>query len=176
MSYLTISCSLHPESRSRVLARAAYQHLHALGAKVSFVDLRDLGLPQCDGNDCYNHPAVLTLTEQIRAAKGVLLAVPIYNYDAGATAKNLIELTGDAWTGKVVGFACAAGGDGSYMAVMGLANSLMLDFRAVIVPRFVYTDSEAFDGDTIAAITIKKRVDDLAETLVRFGSALHGLT
>jgi len=176
MSYLTISCSLHPESRSRVLARAAFQRLQALGVQSTYIDLRELELPQCDGNDCYNHPAVASVTAQIRSAKGVLLAVPIYNYDAGATAKNLIELTGDAWTGKVVGFACAAGGDGSYMAVMGLANSLMLDFRAVVVPRFVYTDCEAFDGDTISAVTIKKRVDDLAETLVRFGAALTGLT
>lgn len=176
MGYLTISCSLHPESRSRVLARAAFQRFQSLGVDAAFVDLRDLALPQCDGNDCYTHPAVVTLTERIAAANAILLAVPIYNYDVGATAKNLIELTGDAWTGKVVGFACSAGGDGSYMGVMGLANSLMLDFRAVIVPRFVYTDSEAFDGDAISAIAIRKRVDDLAETLVRFGSALRGLT
>ena len=176
MSYLTISCSLHPQSRSRVLAQAAHQRLQALGVNARFVDLRELGLPQCDGAACYSEPAVTAVTEMIRAAHGVLLAVPIYNYDAGATAKNLIELTGDAWTGKVTGFACAAGGEGSYMGVMGLANSLMLDFRAVIVPRFVYTDGEAFDGNTIVAADIRKRVDDLAETLVRFGSALNGLT
>ncbi|MBI5095134.1 MAG: NAD(P)H-dependent oxidoreductase [Candidatus Hydrogenedentes bacterium] len=175
MSFLTISSSLHPDSRSSVLARAAFQRFQILGVDAEYVDLRDLALPLCDGADCYKHPAVLKLTEQIQSAKGVLLAVPIYNYGAGATARNLIELTGDAWRGKVVGFACAAAGDGSYMAVMALANSLMLNFRTVIVPRFVYTDSEAFDGDAIANPKIQKRMDELTETLVRFASALQGI-
>jgi FMN reductase len=37
---------------------------------------------------------------------------------------------------KVVGFLCAAGGKSSYMSVMRLANSLMLDFRCLIIPHF----------------------------------------
>lgn len=175
MSFLVISSSLHPDSRSRVLARAAFQRLQTASAETNYVDLRELALPACDGDECYNHPAVVKLTGQIRGADGILLGVPIYNYDAGATAKNCIELTGDAWSGKVVGFACAAGGEGSYMAVMGLANSLMLDFRTVIVPRFVYTDSDAFDGDTVVDPAIKRRVDDLADTLIRYTTALRGI-
>ena len=175
MSFLTISSSLHPESRSRALACAAFQRFQSTGIDSEYVDLRELALPQCDGGECYKHPAVVRLTEQIQRAKGVLLAVPIYYYGAAATIKNLIELTGEAWTGKVVGFACAAGGDASYMAVMGLANSLMLDFRTVIVPRFVYTGAEAFDGGAIANPAIKKRMDDLADTLVRFASALQNI-
>ena len=32
----------------------------------------------------------------------------------------------------------------SYMSVMAYANSLMLDFRCVIIPRFVYATGSAF--------------------------------
>lgn len=48
----------------------------------------------------------------------VLLAVPIYNYDGNAAAKDLIELTGGTWEDKIAGFACAAGGASSYMSIM----------------------------------------------------------
>ncbi len=35
------------------------------------------------------------------------------------------------------------------MSVMAYANSLMLDFRCVIIPRFVFATSHAFDGERI---------------------------
>ena len=59
----------------------------------------------------------------------------------------MIELTGSSWEDKIVGFLCAAGGTTSYMSVMAYANSLMLDFRCVIIPRFVYATGNAFDDD-----------------------------
>ena len=73
-------------------------------------------------------------------------------------------MTGRAWTGKVVGFLCAAGGRGSYMSVMSLANSLMLDFRCLIVPRFVYATGEDFNDDGTPNETIARRTDELCET------------
>ncbi len=56
----------------------------------------------------------------------------------------MIELAGSAWEDKIVGFLCAAGGMSSYMSVMAYANSLMLDFRCVIIPRFVYATGDIF--------------------------------
>ena len=72
----------------------------------------------------------------------MIVAAPVYNYDVSASAKNMIELTGNAWEDKMVGFLCAAGGMSSYMSVMAYANSLMLDFRCVIIPRFVYATGD----------------------------------
>ena len=93
---------------------------------------------------------------------------------AGPTAavKNLIELTGDAWENKVVGFLCAAGGMNSYMSVMSLANSLMLDFRSLIVPRFVYATGEAFADDGITDAEVIRRVAELARTTAQLAGAL----
>ena len=112
------------------------------------------------------------LREKIQNAKGILFAVPIYNYDVNAAAKNLIELTGDAWTNKVVGFLCAAGGKGSYMSVMSLANSLMLDFRCLIIPRFVYSTGEDFEEGEITDPNVRDRVSELAKELDRICMAL----
>jgi NAD(P)H-dependent FMN reductase len=169
---LVISCSLHPQSRSRRLAEAAAASLRSLGAPVELIDLRDYELPFCDGGASYSAPSVPVLEEQIAKASAILLAAPVYNYDLNAAAKNLVELTGDAWEGKPVGFLCAAGGRSSYMSPIGLANNLMLDFRCWIIPRFVYATKADFAGDQVSDV-IGSRVEQLAATALAIGGALQ---
>ena len=110
MSYLVISSSLNPESRSRVLAQDALKALKDTGVETQWLDLADYSLPLCDGHTAYDEPQVQEVKAFVHKAEGILLAVPIYNFDANAAAKNLIELTGSSWSEKVVGFLCAAGG------------------------------------------------------------------
>lgn len=173
VNILVVSTSLNPGSRSRILARHALQKLEQLDAIVDFIDLRDTPLPICDGDAAYSDPRVEAARLRLDIADGILVACPIYNYSINAALKNLIELTGNAWEGKVVGFLCAAGGASSYMSVMSIANSLMLDFRSIIVPRFVYASGSAFDGKSITDPEVAKRVDQLAADLARFVRALH---
>ncbi len=171
MNPLVISCSLNPESRSASLARQAHGALQKVSAEAKLIDLRQTPLPMCDGGPAYQHQSVAPLATAISQANPILLAVPVYNYDANAAAKNLIELTGRAWTGKVVGFLCAAGGQGSYMSVMSLANSLMLDFRCLIVPRFVYATGDHFNDDGSLNDTITRRTDELCVTATGLAEA-----
>ena len=174
MAFIVLSGSLNPESSSRALAQAGAEALRALGKEVTLLDLRDHPLPLCDGAAAYSDPAIAPLKEFIANADGILIAAPVYNYDFNAALKNLVELTGSAWEDKTVGFCCAAGGQASYMSVMGFANSLMLDFRCVIVPRFVYATSDDFDGHGKPVAGISKRVTELADALVRLSAAARG--
>lgn len=172
MPILVLSCSLNTDSNSRVLARAAHQALAADDTAATLLDLRDLPLPLCDGGAAYGHPHVAQARTAIAAAAGILVATPVYNYDANAALKNLVELTGKAWEDKVVGFACAAGGTSSYMSILALANSLMLDFRCTIVPRFVYATEADFAGSTITNATVASRTAELAREVTRYSAAL----
>lgn len=172
MSYLIVACSLNPESRSLVLARQAEEALRDAGVTVDFINLKNTPLPFCDGDSVYAQPEVLSAAERVRKADGILLSVPIYNYDANAAAKNLIELTGKSWEDKVVGFLCAAGGQGSYMSIMSLANSLMLDFRCIVLPRFVYTTGKSFEGDRLTDPEIEKRIGELTDQLINISRSL----
>lgn len=169
--YLILSTSLNPGSRSRVLAKIVLQHFEKKTAAVEFIDLSALSLPMCDASSCYSHPQVLELEPKISAARGIVVATAIYNYDVNAAAKNLLELTGDAWSDKVVGFVCAAGGQGSYMSVMGFANSLMLDYRCLIVPRFVYAPRSEVTDKTFGDRAINDRIEQLASEMVRVTEA-----
>ena len=173
MNYLVISSSLNPKSRSRLLALIVFNELKNMGVSVEWLDLADYSIPLCDGDATYKNTKVKKLKDKIQNAKGIFFAVPIYNYDVNAAAKNLIELTGDAWSNKIVGFLCAAGGKASYMSVMSLANSLMLDFRCLIIPRFVYTVSDDFTEDDITDPKVKAQVKELAKELIRICMVLN---
>ena len=173
MSYLVISSSLNPKILSRLLALTAFNTFKKKGIFAEWLDLADHSIPFCDGDSTYKNPAAKNLREKVQNAKGILFAVPIYNYDVNAAAKNLIELTGDAWTNKVVGFLCAAGGKSSYMSVMGLANSLMLDFRCLIIPRFIYSTSEDFTEGKVTDPQVKDRISELIKELERLCMTLN---
>jgi FMN reductase len=146
--------------------------LEAEGGAVTFLDLRDHSLPLCDGGPSYGHPSVAFVGGLLAKAEAIVIATPIYNFDANAAVKNLIELTGSGWQDKAVGFLCAAGGMSSYMSIISLANSLMLDFRSVIVPRFVYATGDAFAGGGVVDPEVRKRVAELARATARLGILL----
>jgi len=172
MKYLVISCSLNPDSRSRILAQIALEHLIKRKLPAEMIDVSTLNLPFCDASSCYENASAQAIAGRIEAARGIILATPIYNYDVNAAAKNLVELSGDAWDDKVVGFLCTAGGHGSYMSLMPFANSLMLDFRCVIIPRFVYAARAAIDDKTFGNEAINKRIEELTVELERVTEAL----
>ncbi len=177
MRIVVISGSLRPQSLSRVLAHRALNTLQERGVDTEWVDLRQVDLPMCEGTEASKGGDVGRLTEAFTAADGLLVAAPISNFDVNGAVKNLVDQLGrQAWTDKTVGFLCAAGGHSSYMSIMSLANSLMLNHRCVIVPRFVYATSDDFDDDgtdgmTIASDEVAERVDQLAAEVVRLAGA-----
>lgn len=167
-----VSCSLNAASLSHRLALAAGSAIRETGADADFIDLREWKLPLCDGSDSFQHAAVKPLSARLAAAAAILVAAPVYNYDLNAAAKNLVELTGSAWAEKPVGFLCAAGGDRSYMAPIGLANSLMLDYRSLIIPRMVYCTKADFEPDGSLTADLRARVAELGRAAVDLARAV----
>src|SRR5207245_5566963 len=171
--HLVISTSGNPDSNSRRMGRVAFEHLQKRKVDCDWIDISEMDLPLCDADKCYGMPGSRKLSAAIEHADGILIAAPVYNYDVAAATKNMIELTGSAWEDKIVGFLCAAGGHASDMSVLAYANSLMLDFRCVIIPRFAFDTSHAFDGEHINDKKIAERIKQVAEELVRFTKALR---
>ena len=137
-----------------------------------FFDLQKKPLPMCDGDKCYDLPEVINFREKVKNARGIIMAIPIYNFNVSSGAKNVIELGGKMLYDKVFGFICAAGGKSSYMSVMSFANSLMIDYRCFIIPKFVYALKNDFDGDKITSPEIKQRINQLGQDLIRISEAL----
>ena len=169
---MIVSCSLNTDSHSHRLAAAAEAALKQGDSETKLVDLRDYELPLCDGETTYDAPAAKKLSKMIADSDVILLAAPVYNYDLNAAAKNLVELTGTSWKDKVVGFLCAAGGRSSYMSPMGMASSLMFDFRCVIVPRFVYAIGEDFRDAGELSELVQERIQQLCTEAVKLANGL----
>ena len=168
MSYLVISTSLREGSRSKIMAKAVAENVK----DSEFFDLQKKPLPMCDGDKCYDLPEVIDFRKKVKNAKGIIMAIPIYNFNVSSGAKNVIELGGKMFYDKVFGFICAAGGKSSYMSVMSFANSLMIDYRCFIIPKFVYALKNDFNGIEITNPEIKERVVKLGNDLVRISEAL----
>ena len=168
MSYLVISTSLREGSRSKIMAKALAENVK----DSEFFDLQKKPLPMCDGDKCYDLPEVIDFRGKVKSAKGIIMAIPIYNFNVSSGAKNVIELGGKMLYDKVFGFICAAGGKSSYMSVMSFANSLMIDYRCFIIPKFVYALKNDFDGNKITSPEIKQRISELGKDLIRISEAL----
>jgi FMN reductase len=173
---LILSCSLNSDSYSRILAGEILRYCEKVNQPAELIDMREYPLPHCDGERAYGDPHVQTLAKKIYQAQAIIIAGPIYNYDLNAVAKNLLELTGQNWRDKVVGFAVSAGGHNSYMSVMGMANSLMLDFRCLIIPRFVYATEKAFSEGAIIDPEIVTRVEQLTTQTIQISQAIANKT
>ena len=168
---LIFATSLSPSSRSFILAQTTKEKLDASGVSNTLIDLRDYDLPESGRENSGEHPAVKEFSEAVDQASHILFACAIYNYDVSSAAKNLVELlTGKEIVGKTIGFLCAAGGKNSYMSVMPFANSLMLDFRCWIVPRFVYAVKDDFSDSAITSQEIDDRINLLLDEMLE-GSA-----
>lgn len=166
MKHVTIiATSLSESSKSQRLAEFFEERLRAAGVSCERIDLRTLEIPFAGTPAGWEAPDVHLLNEAVGRASHLVFAVPIYCYDVNAAAKNLIELMGHALTKKVVGFICSAGGRSSYMSVLGFANHMMLDFRSVIVPRFVYVSKHDWPDPTVCPPEIEHRLDMLKEDL-----------
>jgi len=137
-----------------------------------FFDLQENPLPMCDGDECYDLPEVLTFREKVENADGIIMAIPVYNFNVSSGAKNIVELGGRMLYDKTFGFICAAGAKSSYMSVMSLANSLMIDFRCYIIPKFVYATKHDFENEKIVNKDIEERIEELGNELIRVSKAL----
>lgn len=170
MKILILATAMNPGNRGRVLAERANDLCAAAGAETCLVDLQELALPLCGTEGAAEEAQVRDLHERVREADGILIATPIYNYDVNAACKNAVELTGAAWENKVVGFVCTAGGQSGYMSVMSFAHSLMLDFRCLVVPRFVYITGAAVREGRIVEAEIERRLEQLCDALMHLAA------
>ncbi|MEO6847030.1 MAG: NAD(P)H-dependent oxidoreductase, partial [Chthoniobacterales bacterium] len=76
MSLLIISSSLHPKSKSRIMATHALHAAKPLENDLEILDLKHTELPPCDGHTSYGHENVAKVSEMVKRADGIILATP----------------------------------------------------------------------------------------------------
>ncbi|MBI2503768.1 MAG: NAD(P)H-dependent oxidoreductase [Candidatus Latescibacteria bacterium] len=159
-----VNSSLSSDSNTRMLSRHAHAHALQRGISADLIDLKDHRvLPYGEEGS----EGLEQIEAQLEQAGAIILAFPLYNYNINSSLKALIEHCGACFEDKVVGLMTAAGGRSSYMSVFSVGQSLMLDFRSWIVPRYVYAVSDDFGAESIASPEVRRRVEQLVETIHR---------
>ena len=153
----------HPRRRKPRWRSPGTQDGHA----ACLLDSREQSAALCDGDAAYSHPNVARQVRTLVQLRPRPSSPPPPSTTTTALPRSRTSSGSRAARGRtgVVGFLCAAGGLGSYMSIMSLANSLMLDFRTVIVPRFVYATGDAFclvDSKLVDPDGQARRVAELA--------------
>lgn len=117
-----IGGSLRADSYSQQALSIAAQRVQALGAQVEILDLREMRLPFCNGEDEYpGYPDVERLRNAVKQADGLILATPEYHGSVSGVLKNALDLMGfDELSNKVAGLISVLGGQSNSNALNDL--------------------------------------------------------
>lgn len=177
MSTFLILSSSHRNSSVTTVSTLFEAELRQHVDSVTHLVLDEQNLPLCDGGPCYKNPAVIAFQQTVAAADGIAFSTPIYNYDVNAAAKNVLELCGHALKYKTIALLVKAGGEKSYLSPLGFINSLMMDCRCIVVPRYLYLTSADFNADrTQLTHEPHRRLSSLASTWVSLTARCKGYT
>lgn len=183
LTAIVLQTSLNEKnSLSDLLGEILFDKATKAEFKVEKVSLKDFSIPFNNGHDgsAFDDKQVKVLHDKIKQAQVIFVTFPIYNYAVSAVTKNLFELTshkhkdvlsGDAWMGKVVGLAGAAGSSKSMLATLGFAGSLITDQKCHIIPYIAVATNEDFKEKEPTKELID-RLNNMVEQAKRLGKAL----
>ncbi len=165
-----IGGSLRTESYTQVALNITAQRVEALGAEVKILDLRQMQLPFCNGEEEYpNYPDVQHMRDAVSQADGLILATPEYHGGVSGVLKNALDLMSfDQLSGKVTGLISILGGQPNSNAL----NDLRIIMRWVhgwVIPEQIAIGQawKAFSPEgKLLDEKLSQRFDQFAQSLV----------
>lgn len=175
-----IGGSLRSESYTQQALDLAAIRVKALGAKVDILDLRQMNLPFCNGEDEYpDYPDVERLRNAVKQADGLILATPEYHGSLSGVLKNALDLMSfDQLSNKVVGLVSVLGGQSNSNALNDLRVILRWVHSWVIPDQIAIGQAwKAFGPDgKLLDEKLSERFDVFAQSLVENTRKLRGIS
>ncbi len=173
-----INGSLRSPSYTAQALEIAAMRLQALGTEVEILDLRQLNLPFCNGEEDYpDYPDVEKLRTAVKEADGLILATPEYHGSVSGVIKNALDLMSfEHLSGKVAGLISVLGGQPNSNAL----NDLRIIMRWVhgwVIPEQISIGQawKAFDADgKLLDEKLSERFDKFAQSLLENTKKLRG--
>ncbi|ACK71984.1 NADPH-dependent FMN reductase [Gloeothece citriformis PCC 7424] len=175
-----INGSLRSGSYSSQALEIAVSRVQALGAEVEILDLREMTLPFCNGEDEYpTYPDVEKLRRSVKEADGLILVTPEYHGSVSGVIKNALDLMSfEHLEGKVAGLISVLGGQSNSNAL----NDLRVIIRWVhgwVIPEQIAVGQawKVFNEEgKLLDEKLSKRFDDFAQSLVDNTCKLRGVS
>lgn len=174
-----IAGSLRPESYTQKTLLLATQRVEALGADVEILNLRQMQLPFCNGEDEYpDYPDVQRLRDAVSSADGLILATPEYHGSVSGVLKNALDLMSFAQlSDKVTGLMSVLGGQPNSNALNDL-RLIMRWVHAWVIPEQIAIGQvwKAFSPEgKLLDEQLSQRFDQFAQSLIDNTRKLRGL-
>ena len=169
--------SLRRDSHTRMALAVALAGAAEAGMQTRLIDPREYQLVFCDGGDDEKLPKdVQRLRDEVKGAKGVILATPEYHGGYSGVLKNALDLMGfDEFEGKMIGLIGVSGGATGALAALNSLRTVGRALHAWVVPEQVAIPhvDDVFDGKgRCADKDIEKRLKSLGRQVAKFAS-LH---
>ena len=174
-----IGGSLRNDSYSQLALKIAGGRVEALGAEVEILDLRQMQLPFCNGEDEYSdYPDVEKLRNTVKQADGLILATPEYHGSVSGVLKNALDLMDfEQLDGKVAGLISILGGQSNSNALNDL-RVIMRWVHAWVIPEQIAIGQawKAFSSEgKLQDEKLSQRFDQFAQSLVENTRKLRGV-
>jgi FMN reductase len=171
--------SLRANSYTHMALELAAQRVEALGAEVEILDLRQMHLPFCNGEEEYpEYPDVRRLQDAVSSADGLILATPEYHGGVSGVLKNALDLMSfTQLSDKVTGLISVLGGQPNSNAL----NEMRLIIRWVhgwVIPEQIAVGQawNAFSPEgKLLDDKLSQRFDQFAQSLVENTRKLRGV-
>lgn len=170
--------SLREGSYTVATVEHALEGANRAGAEVDLVDLRELELPLCNGNEDEEEAYpddVFEMRERVQAADGIVLGTPEYHGSYSGVLKNALDLMGfDEFEGKMLGLVGVSGGRMGAQAAMNDLRDVGRALHAWVVPSQAGVPRawDAYEEGTLADEDLLGRVRSVGEEVTRY-ARLH---
>lgn len=174
-----IGGSLRAGSYSQIALEIAARRVEVLGAEVEVLDLRQMNLPFCNGEDEYpDYPDVEKLRNAVKAVDALILSTPEYHGSLSGVLKNALDLMNfEQLDNKVTGLISVLGGQPNSNALNDL-RVIMRWVHAWVIPEQIAVGQawKAFSPDgKILDEKLSQRFDSFAQSLVDNTRKLRGV-
>lgn len=188
---LAFAGSSRTGSYNQRVLRIAIGAAEAAGAKVTFIDLKELDLPHMDQDleAAHGIPSQARLFKQaLGDADALLIATPEYNSSYPSMLKNAIDWATRredtkekplaAFAGKPAGLLAASPGALGGLRALFALRELLQNIQVLVLPDMVATPNlkeESFDeSGALRDATAQERIESVARDLVAVASRLRG--
>ena len=168
-----ISGSTRKGSHTKIMVDLAVQAAEAAGAKVHYIDLREIKLPMFEDRNKANFATeeYLLIKREAEWAHGFILGTPEYHGSMSGAMKNWIDYLYEELAGKLAGIVCSAGGGGS-AAVQSIKRSFEY-CHGFTLPFSAVGKRGDFDDGVITTKRVADRVERLGRDVARYAGTLH---
>jgi azobenzene reductase len=171
---VAIQGSMDRDSATAALVRHVGGLLERSGAKVDYVDLREVRLPLFERATAHDVSQYREIVPVIQEADGYVLGTPDYHGNPSGTLKNFMDYFWREFTGKLFGYLCISNERG--LSAMDALRVAVRQCYGWSLPYGVCGVSGA-DVDASGAIiseSLRSRLQMLALDMARYGELLGG--